>query len=191
MVLIYGCFQKIGGTPPKWMVIILENPIKMDDLEGCFPLFSEAPICCTIFSGTTVLFRAEPRSFVLSGLVPNLSQQKTVGGNLSAPKQVMNFRVVATQIFFIFFPKVGEDYHFDSYFSKGLVQPPTRFFSVQFFRSKTRVLTFRREVFRYSEPTLEGKPKFKEGVKHQTWPSEWNVQFWPFEIDIYVMWNLW
>ena len=29
-------------------------------------------------------------------------------------------------IFFIFTPKIGEDSHFDSYFSKGLVQPPTR-----------------------------------------------------------------
>ena len=25
-------FPKIGGTPPKWMVKIMENPIKMDDL---------------------------------------------------------------------------------------------------------------------------------------------------------------
>ena len=29
-----GCFRKIGGKPPKWMVQIMENPIKMDDLEG-------------------------------------------------------------------------------------------------------------------------------------------------------------
>ena len=29
------------------------------------------------------------------------------------------------QTFFIFTPKIGEDSHFDSYFSKGLVQPPT------------------------------------------------------------------
>jgi len=27
---------------------------------------------------------------------------------------------------FIFTPKIGEDVHFDSYFSGGLVQPPTR-----------------------------------------------------------------
>ena len=27
-------FPKIGGTPPKWMVKIRENPIKMDDLGG-------------------------------------------------------------------------------------------------------------------------------------------------------------
>ena len=25
--LLYGCFQKIGGKPPKWMVKIMENPI--------------------------------------------------------------------------------------------------------------------------------------------------------------------
>ena len=35
-------------------------------------------------------------------------------------------RVVATQTFFMFTPKIGEDSHFDSYFSDGLVQPPTR-----------------------------------------------------------------
>ena len=29
-------------------------------------------------------------------------------------------------IFFDFPSKIGEDSHFDSYFSKGLVQPPTR-----------------------------------------------------------------
>ena len=27
-------FPKIGGTPPKWMVKIMENPTKMDDLGG-------------------------------------------------------------------------------------------------------------------------------------------------------------
>ena len=26
-------FPKIGVKPPKWMVKIMENPIKMDDLE--------------------------------------------------------------------------------------------------------------------------------------------------------------
>ncbi len=31
-----GVNPKIGGKPPKWMVKIIENPIKMDDL-GCFP----------------------------------------------------------------------------------------------------------------------------------------------------------
>ena len=32
-------FPKIGVFPPKWMVKIMENPIKMDDLG--VPLFSE------------------------------------------------------------------------------------------------------------------------------------------------------
>ena len=32
-------FPKIGGKPPKWMVKIMENPIKMDDLGGKNPLF--------------------------------------------------------------------------------------------------------------------------------------------------------
>ena len=35
-------FPKIGVFPPKWMVKIMENPIKMDDLG--VPLFSETPI---------------------------------------------------------------------------------------------------------------------------------------------------
>ena len=34
-------FPKIGGTP-KWMVKIMENPLKMDDLG--VPLFLETPI---------------------------------------------------------------------------------------------------------------------------------------------------
>ena len=33
-----GCFQKLGGFPPKWMVKIMENSIKKDDLGG-FPIF--------------------------------------------------------------------------------------------------------------------------------------------------------
>ena len=35
--------RKIGILPPKWMVKIMENPIKMDDL-GVPPLFLETPI---------------------------------------------------------------------------------------------------------------------------------------------------
>ncbi len=35
-------FPKIGGKPPKWMVKIMENPIKMDDL-GVFPYFWKHP----------------------------------------------------------------------------------------------------------------------------------------------------
>ena len=30
----HGCFPKIGGTHPKWMIKIMETPIKMDDLGG-------------------------------------------------------------------------------------------------------------------------------------------------------------
>ena len=38
----YGCFQKIGGKPPKWKVKIMKNPIKIDDLG--VTLFLETPI---------------------------------------------------------------------------------------------------------------------------------------------------
>ena len=37
-----GVEPKIGGKPPKWMVKIMENPIKMDNLG--VPLFLETPI---------------------------------------------------------------------------------------------------------------------------------------------------
>ena len=37
-----GVNPKIGGKPPQWMVKIMENPIKMDDLG--VPLFLETPI---------------------------------------------------------------------------------------------------------------------------------------------------
>ena len=36
-----GVEPKIEGKPPKWMVKIMENPIKMDDLG--VPLFLETP----------------------------------------------------------------------------------------------------------------------------------------------------
>ena len=32
-------FPKIGGKTPKWMVKIMENPIKIDDLGGNTPIF--------------------------------------------------------------------------------------------------------------------------------------------------------
>ena len=34
-----GVEPKIGDFPPKWMVKIMENPIKMDDLGGKPPIF--------------------------------------------------------------------------------------------------------------------------------------------------------
>ena len=42
-VLKYGWKSKNRGGSPKWMVKIMENPIKMDDLGGFPPLFSETP----------------------------------------------------------------------------------------------------------------------------------------------------
>ena len=44
----YGCWTKNRGIlPPKWMVKIMENPIKMDDLGGP-PLYLETPICSSL-----------------------------------------------------------------------------------------------------------------------------------------------
>ena len=44
-----GVEPKIGGKTPTWMVKLMENPIKMDDLGG-FPLFLEPPILKHIVS---------------------------------------------------------------------------------------------------------------------------------------------
>ena len=45
---------------------------------------------------------------------------------VETPSEGMQNWVVATQIFFIFIPILGEMVQFDEYFSDGLVQPPTR-----------------------------------------------------------------
>ena len=44
--LSYMDVSKNRGKPPKWMVKIMETPIKMDDLG--IPLFSETPISTSI-----------------------------------------------------------------------------------------------------------------------------------------------
>ena len=41
-----GVEPKIGGKPPKWMVKIMENPIKLDDLGGKKKtIFGSTPTC--------------------------------------------------------------------------------------------------------------------------------------------------
>ena len=45
-----GVEPKIGGKPKKWMVKIMEHPIKMDDLG--VPLFLETPIWLVKFAGS-------------------------------------------------------------------------------------------------------------------------------------------
>jgi len=52
---------------------------------------------------------------------------------------------VATQIFFIFNPKIGEDSHFEQYFSKGL-KPPTR---SDLFKKIPRICGFFADRFLY------------------------------------------
>jgi len=39
-----GVEPKIGGKTPKWMVKIMENPIKMDDLGGTPTIFGNIHI---------------------------------------------------------------------------------------------------------------------------------------------------
>ena len=41
---LMGVSKNRGKNPPKWMVNIMENPIKIDDLGG-FPIFLETPKC--------------------------------------------------------------------------------------------------------------------------------------------------
>ena len=43
-----GVSKKLGGNTPKWMVKIMENPIKPDDLGGTL-----------IFGNTQLLFKRE------------------------------------------------------------------------------------------------------------------------------------
>ena len=58
----------------------------------------------------------------------------SVGESFEIPSKVLGFhhKVQQKQIldggfkYFIFTPKIGQDFQFDSYFSDGLVQPPTR-----------------------------------------------------------------
>ena len=52
---IYGCFYKNRGkTPPKWMVKIMENPIKMDDFRGT-TIFGNPPYIIFSFFGGIIL----------------------------------------------------------------------------------------------------------------------------------------
>ena len=45
LLYLFGYFQKIGGIPPKWMVKIMETPIKIHDLGGFYtPIFGSTPI---------------------------------------------------------------------------------------------------------------------------------------------------
>ncbi len=48
-----GVNPKILVFPPKWMVKIMENPIKIDDLGGP-PLFLETPICLNLQQVSTL-----------------------------------------------------------------------------------------------------------------------------------------
>ena len=60
---------------------------------------------------------------------------------------------MATQIFFISNPKIGEDSHFAQYFSKGL-KPPTR---SDLFLNPKNLRVFRRQIFRGFYDPVGGK----------------------------------
>ena len=55
---------KNRGGPPKWMVKIMENLLKMDDL-GVFPLFSETPICMYLYIRVTIEYYSYPHFHVI------------------------------------------------------------------------------------------------------------------------------
>ena len=44
-------FPKIGVFPPKWMVTIMENPIKMDDLGGKPTIFGNIQMGAKLNAG--------------------------------------------------------------------------------------------------------------------------------------------
>ena len=64
LLILYSDVSKNRGTP-KWMVNIMENPIKMDDL-GDFPIFLETPICVRV----SVSFNDTPPRSMTWGPLP-------------------------------------------------------------------------------------------------------------------------
>ena len=46
-----------GGFPPKWMVKIMENPIKMDDLGGFPIIFGNTHILTWLAGNQTIVFK--------------------------------------------------------------------------------------------------------------------------------------
>ena len=68
--------QKIGDfTLPKWMVKIVENPIKMDDLGGKHHYFWETPICIRNFWSN---FKHETPTFCLIEILNNKKIEVTI-----------------------------------------------------------------------------------------------------------------
>ena len=76
MVDHMGVNPKIGGKPPKWMVKIMESPIKMDDLGGKTPYLRKYP--------SKFPFIQDTQKFLnITGILPNQKRNKT-------PTQVRN-----------------------------------------------------------------------------------------------------
>ena len=63
-------FPKIGGKPPKWMVNIMENLIKIHDLGA--PLFLETPYIVGIYWGPYPLLKGSNRGGFHSGPGPSI-----------------------------------------------------------------------------------------------------------------------
>ena len=59
--MIMWVFPKIGGKPPKWMVKIMENPIKMDDLGVKTPIFGNTHVEIPYFLWKPQLIDRWPR----------------------------------------------------------------------------------------------------------------------------------
>ena len=77
-------FPKIRGKSPKWMVKIMENPIKMDDLEGKPTIFGNSHLA------TEILNLNDLRRFWGSGFPkqkpPFGVTNRRVGGRYKLPK---------------------------------------------------------------------------------------------------------
>ena len=65
------------------------------------------------------------RGFMTGHQQPSAKYRKGFVGSFGSTP--VAFLAGVSNIFYMFTPKIGEDSDFDSYFSKGLVQPPTSF----------------------------------------------------------------
>ena len=79
---IHGCFQKRGT--PKWMVKIMENPIKMDDL-GVFPYFWKHPHGFSNLSTRGVLLKKLPNLNKQTEILPSIYQARWVTHQPATP----------------------------------------------------------------------------------------------------------
>ena len=80
-------FPKIWVFPPKWVVKIMENVFKMDDLR--VPLFVETPICVCLWEKDQSIFSIPP----LSGFTSSIPDPSVLGQLYSKARPHVIWRV--------------------------------------------------------------------------------------------------